>query len=124
MVQSGFSQNGVGGVAIKLTFLTFYKITFLVIFVFVGWLMNPSKSDFGAPKRGPLDGKNGPQKVTGANKNMGIAEKNGSTPELTTPEHKESNRHRHCKAVGASSETTETQRKQQSSSLQGGRRMQ
>ena len=43
--------------------------------------MNPSKSDFGAPKRGPLDGKNGLQKLPGESKNMGIAEKNGSIPE-------------------------------------------
>ena len=107
MVQSGFSPNGVGGVAIKLTFSFFDKITFWVILVFLGWLMNPSKCDFGAPKRGPLDGNNGLQKLAGENKNMGIAEKNGSIPELTTPQHKESNSHPHCKAVGSSSDTTQ-----------------
>ena len=107
MVQSGFRQNGVGGVGVKLTFSVFNKITFLVSFVFVGWLMNPSKSDFGAPKRGPLDSPNGLQKLAGENKNMGNAEKNGSIPELTTRQHKESNSHPHCKAVGSSSDTTQ-----------------
>ena len=70
-----------GGVAIKLTFLQNHKFHVFVICFSVGWLMNPSKSDFGAPKKWALDGKNGLQKLPGESKNMGIAEKNGSIPE-------------------------------------------
>ena len=43
--------------------------------------MTPSKSDFGAPKKWALDGKNGLEKLPGESKNMGIAEKNGSIRE-------------------------------------------
>ena len=50
---SGFGSAGVGGVAIKLTFSFFQKIVFLVTSFSVGWLMNPPKSDFEAPKNWP-----------------------------------------------------------------------
>ena len=47
----------------------------------VGWLMNPSRSDFGDPKKWALDCKHGLQKLAGESKNIGIAQKNGSIPE-------------------------------------------
>ena len=50
---SGFGFAGVGGVAIKLTFSLFHKFDFFVISFSVGWLMNPPKSDFEAPKNWP-----------------------------------------------------------------------
>ena len=46
MVPTGFTSGGVGGVAIKLTFSFFNKITFLVILVFLGWPIGPPKNDF------------------------------------------------------------------------------
>ena len=46
------------GVAIKLTFSLFHTCDFLVTILAVGWLMKASKSDFGAQKEGPPDGKN------------------------------------------------------------------
>ena len=59
MVFSGLSPCGVGGVAIKLTFCKNQKFHFFVIFGFVSWLIKPSKSDFGAPKKSALGGKIG-----------------------------------------------------------------
>ena len=81
MVLVVFGSAGVGGVAIKLTFSFFQKIHFFDISFSVGWLMNPSKTDFGAPTKRALDGKTGFPKLPGESKNMGIAEKTGSIPE-------------------------------------------
>ena len=81
MVLWFFSRGGVGGVAIKLTLSKITSFVFFVICLSVGWLMKPSKGDFGAPKKWALECQHGFPKLPGASKNMGIAEKSGSIPE-------------------------------------------
>ena len=59
MVLVVLSPCGESGAAVKLTFCKNHKFHFFVIFGFVSWLIKPSKSDFGAPKKSALDGKIG-----------------------------------------------------------------
>ena len=81
MVFVVLASGGLGGLRKKRFFCKNHKFGLFVIWLSVGWLMKPSKGDFGAPKKWALECPNGFPKLPGASKNMGIAEKSGSIPE-------------------------------------------